>query len=437
MNLALSRTLLCATYCIACLTGIGAATAEVNWRTNLDAAKIEAAKTNRFVLLHFWTPTCVPCMQLNQTVFKDPAVGPALEKHYVPVKIDASKWPAITNAFNVEVVPTEIILSPQGTVVFKPEIPRDAMKYISELSRLGEQFRQTGGGVPTGAASSQVHQAYASLPGNSIGQTNAGAGQGAPENAIATEAAAPVVQPAATVNPYASQQVATPVQAGAPNAGANVVADRYATPPIGTVAAAPVANQAQAAPIGGQTQTTPSSGVATGQPTPTQLANSNGVAAVQSPLTAAGPTAPTAVSQAAVTPTPRPAPQVGLEGFCPVTLRHGEKWLKGDQRVSIEHRGVIYYFATDAERAQFRSNPDLYSPVFNGLDPVLLIDEHRAVQGSRRFGFKMPTGGVYLFSSKETMARFSQTEEATRGYVQRIEAAMRHLDASNGGTVLR
>ncbi|MCH2596964.1 MAG: thioredoxin family protein [Pirellulales bacterium] len=86
-----------------------AAQAEViNWRNNVDAAKVEAGQTGRFVLLHFWTPSCGPCKVLERDVFSQPQLGAFLEKDFVPVKVNADLSPALANAYRIDQVPTDI-----------------------------------------------------------------------------------------------------------------------------------------------------------------------------------------------------------------------------------------------------------------------------------------------------------------------------------------
>ncbi len=53
----------------------------------------------------------------------------------------------------------------------------------------------------------------------------------------------------------------------------------------------------------------------------------------------------------------------------------------------------------------FRDNPDKYTPVLSGDDPVLAIDEGRSVPGSRMYGW-FCGGHVYLFTSEQTMQQF-------------------------------
>jgi len=376
------------------------AIAAVNWRSDLDAAKIEAAQTNRFVLIHFWTPSCGPCQELDKNVFGDPSVGPAMERDYVPVKINADAWPAIAQAFRVTKVPTEIILSPQGSVISTPPTPRTSAEYTMQLSRLAAHFRNT---LTTSQASNDglsVNRAYSNLPIASIGQTNAGA---------------------VAANQRGVNTAPRSDHAGQPNVTGRIASSAPTTAGPANGTAGGLTSQSTNGQMNRYTEIAATAGT-----------QNSAVATVASQNTAS-PAAAAQTDAGSTTPTPQGAAPVGLEGYCPVTLRFAKKWVKGSPTVGIVHRGRTYLFAGEGERQQFIANPDMYSPVFNGIDPVLLIDEKQAVEGSRRFGYEY-RGAVYLFSSKETMEKFGASPDV---YSAGVLEAMRRLDGASGATVRR
>jgi len=59
------------------------------------------------------------------------------------------------------------------------------------------------------------------------------------------------------------------------------------------------------------------------------------------------------------------------------------------------------------QQQRFMSNPDRYTPVLSGADPVLTIDEDERVEGRTRFCV-IYDGRLYMFSSAATLARFHQ-----------------------------
>ena len=74
--------------------------------------------------------------------------------------------------------------------------------------------------------------------------------------------------------------------------------------------------------------------------------------------------------------------------------------------LGIVHRGRTYLFLGPAERKKFLANPDLYSPVLSGTDPVLAMDNQMAVAGRREFGVFGADRRIYLFADESSLKRF-------------------------------
>ena len=100
---------------------------------------------------------------------------------------------------------------------------------------------------------------------------------------------------------------------------------------------------------------------------------------------------------------------MGLDGFCPVTLiRNSDAWKTGRSALyGAIHRNRTYIFCGPAEQQRFLQNPDAYSPMMSGDDPVLALDQSRSVPGSRKHGVFFGNR-VYLFSSEQTLADFQK-----------------------------
>jgi YHS domain-containing protein len=462
-----------------CVPGIvrAAAPVGVNWRDNVDAAKIEAAQSGRLVLLHFYTRTCAPCKLLDQNVLSQPHVGLAVEREYVPVKIDADTAPALANMYKIDRVPSEVVLTPQGNVVAMLSTPDNPDGYIAQLQNLSRHFRQT---TPAGGPAPAVNSAYASIPTRSTmavpatvaNPVSAPAAQGVPQQqgnpyvtappAMPRTQAPPHGQPTVPVTGVATTAAVPPANAmasnGVPTMPTNAMPVSYRNPmfsgpPVAT-GAAPVAGAAGVAAAPGVTAP-PASTAMTPTAPPTNSAYAAIGSAVTAPATQVAPAAqgapsvgaaPTAAAPAmqfagtsapVVRPTqpPLPAgsPPVAFDGCCPVTLKLLNKWEQGSTQFGAIHRGRTYLFTSDEQRKQFLANPDSFSPVFAGYDPVLLLDRQQSVPGSRKFGFRYGDA-FYLFSSAETKARF---EASPQTYAAGVRQAMARIDGTTGGILRR
>lgn len=144
----------------------------------------------------------------------------------------------------------------------------------------------------------------------------------------------------------------------------------------------------------------------------------------------------TSTSAAASAPAPAPAshtaavpsntPPVGFDGCCPVTLKKVKKWVHGDPQFGAVHRGRTYLFVGPKERDEFMANPDGFSPVFAGMDPVMLLEHQKLAPGQRKFGYEYG-GSFYLFSSAETMKKFADSPQT---FAAGVRQAMNRMDSS-------
>lgn len=104
---------------------------------------------------------------------------------------------------------------------------------------------------------------------------------------------------------------------------------------------------------------------------------------------------------------PVQGPPPALDGYCPVDLLDTETWSRGEERWAVTHRGRTYLLSGPDRLERFLANPDRYSPILSGLDPVLAVDCQREVPGSTEFCV-VYDGRLYMFSSAESVARFRQ-----------------------------
>jgi hypothetical protein len=70
-------------------------------------------------------------------------------------------------------------------------------------------------------------------------------------------------------------------------------------------------------------------------------------------------------------------------------------------------------FSGAAEQQEFLRDPDRYSPVLGGHDPVLYFDAGQQVEGDRAFG-RFIGDRIYLFASQQSLERFLAENDASR-----------------------
>lgn len=368
----------------------------VKWQQTLQTAKQMAAQSHRLVLIHFWGPSCGACIRMDQEVFSRPDVAAAVDANYVAVKLNAEWFPTTARQYGVTALPTDLVISSQGQLIEKLVGFRPPSDYVAGLHWIASNAKATNSRV------------YAQIPTPDArgmtgpGDSAANAAQSGPcaDRADRLAQAAPSAMARKQDGPAATSGMAT-----AP------------TWPAYTGAAQPSPANAPAF-AGGAT----SGGGATAQGGPAwrqenegarPSANDivrNGAAArpsMQVPAWQVPAGQAPAGSPPAEGPTTKPAAMypLGLEGFCPVSLREKGGWVPGSRRFGAFHQGRTYLFAGPEEQERFLKNPEPYAPVLSGNDVVALVEQGQAVPGQRRFG-AWYDDHVYLFSSEAAYQKF-------------------------------
>jgi YHS domain-containing protein len=130
----------------------------------------------------------------------------------------------------------------------------------------------------------------------------------------------------------------------------------------------------------------------------------------------AGQSAPLITYSPYAAPDPRQLPQgampLGFDGYCPVSMRNSNltKWVPGNPQYGVQHRGRTYWFAGPQEKEQFWADPDKYAPALSGLDPVLFVERHQQVPGSREHSIDY-NNMFYMFASEASLQQFSANPE--------------------------
>jgi YHS domain-containing protein len=86
---------------------------------------------------------------------------------------------------------------------------------------------------------------------------------------------------------------------------------------------------------------------------------------------------------------------VAVEGYDPVSYFAGSP-TEGSDDISLTHRGVIYFFASEKNRNLFRLDPDKYEPAFGGWCAYAMGATGEKVKVDPET-FKIVKGKLYLF----------------------------------------
>ena len=424
----------------------------LRWESDLQSAQKLARQTNRLVLIHFGGPWCGPCQMLEQRVFSQPGFGRELNADYVAVKVDPHVAPEIARKYGIERVPTDVVTTPSGQLIYRISSPNTAGRYVEALAKAAASARPQ-------RQESPPQTEPASPP-----QVASNSRYGAPAAAAPADQRYPEYynrQQAVEREPYQPPVQSGPVQ----NSAVQNSADRYAAETMTqaslTQTQAPAGQTAQpGAPAVDRyaDRYSDRSAESAPQQDPRYPMNPGDRYASHSPQTgsagveraqtcdiradryadaSSGQTNPNASPSPSQQPPANPGaasdpdslaakvppgnPPLAFDGYSSVTLIEQDKWEAGNPKFGAIHRGMLYLFTSQAEQQKFLAEPDRYAPMVRGYDPVLALDQNKAVPGSREFGVKCD-GRIYLFSCAETRDHF---ERNTRRYSADILQAMR------------
>ena len=120
--------------------GLPEESASLGWRTDLDAALVDAQRTDRFAIVDFTADWCLACHELDSTTFRDPNVA-ALLQEAVRIRVDATeiddRIESIFFRFGVLGLPNVVLIDPRGRVVERARVasfisPHDYVKTLRE-----------------------------------------------------------------------------------------------------------------------------------------------------------------------------------------------------------------------------------------------------------------------------------------------------------------
>jgi YHS domain-containing protein len=324
-----------------------------------------AEREQRPLFLHFVGHDCQPAVQMANEVFVQPNVIAHLNANFVMVRINASENAVLAQKFDVKSIPTDLILKPNGMLIYRRTGGISAERFSEFLTFLQGKIQS--------------------------------------DNGPAFHTSLPVANPPGFPNP------ATPAPVVAqPLAFPETIRDSFVQQPPQTLAAV-TAPPASANPLRtAETATKPTADSFTLNP-PRMPVNPVQVQPVPS-LPPVTPTMPVIVANE-----PAPAKMtvevpLALEGFCPVTLCAEERWVSGNPAFCTMYLGHIFRFATSEALGTFAKNPANYIPVAMGEDIVLMVERNKRINGNRKFG-AWYEGRVFLFSSQETLDAFANRPE--------------------------
>lgn len=105
----------------------------IRWTTSLDAARADAARTERPIFFNCFARWAGPCVLMDSVVLREPALAEWITEHFTPLRVDMQtpEGKALAERYGVDSYAYFLVLDPEGEVIHR----------ISGGAR-AEEFRQ-------------------------------------------------------------------------------------------------------------------------------------------------------------------------------------------------------------------------------------------------------------------------------------------------------
>lgn len=110
------------------------------WLADYGFARQEAKRLGLPLLIHFSASWCGPCKQMERDTLHTPAVLSFLGTQVLALQVDADENPGLIEAFRVELLPTDIVVAPDGKIVSRTTNYQSRDKYVSNIKHWAKQF---------------------------------------------------------------------------------------------------------------------------------------------------------------------------------------------------------------------------------------------------------------------------------------------------------
>ncbi len=123
--------------------------ATITWHHDLPSGLQAAKEQARLVFVDFFATWCPPCKMMNQQVFPQPSVAEAL-RQLVAVKIDVDKHKAEAVKYQIQGVPTLMVMDASGQIISKNVGALSAAGLGRFVARAVERASEKAGPAGTG-----------------------------------------------------------------------------------------------------------------------------------------------------------------------------------------------------------------------------------------------------------------------------------------------
>ncbi|MGC1272781.1 MAG: thioredoxin family protein [Planctomycetaceae bacterium] len=124
----------------ALLTAVSGANPATGWKSDFAAARAEAVRLDRPLLVHFYADWCGPCKRMDREVLHTPEFVARASRRVVAVKIDVERHRDVAERYGVDSLPTDLFLAPDGRVLGMMNGYRPKDDYFRRVVAIESQY---------------------------------------------------------------------------------------------------------------------------------------------------------------------------------------------------------------------------------------------------------------------------------------------------------
>ena len=377
------------TLLVALANAISAATAEeISWATDPEQALQEAADSGKPVLMQFTASWCVYCKRMEKSTFTSEEVAERISEDFVAVRVDADKHKDLVKDLEIKGLPAILVVSPDLEILHRISGFQTAEALMTELDKADR------------AASGSRTNARR-VAGNSAAETRAKTTR--PTSSRVVPSAAKRTPPNAT-KPVAETAGKTIRPISRPT-----VRDTRDLPRLKSDTES-AETDAQDSELVGFLDSVESDDLETESRAPKK----------KSDVPRRSSTTDARKKTEDIQPQlPNGEPAFG--GMSLVAAVNDRTLTQGVADFQMRWKGQILYFASSEELKEFRSEPERYWPMLDGMCPLTLLRTDEKVPGKLEFA-ALFRKRVWLFASEEDMREFVTSPADVSDEVARLTA---------------
>ena len=111
----------------------------IKWQEWNNAAFAQARLTNKMIIVNVGIEVCYACNWMEEGTYSQPAVAELINKHFIPIQVDANARPDLGERYSDWAWPATIFMDPNGTQVLALRGSRRPPNFIPILEQLIEK----------------------------------------------------------------------------------------------------------------------------------------------------------------------------------------------------------------------------------------------------------------------------------------------------------